>query len=316
MSFVLRATQSYSACARFGCVKTTTFTDILLGLEEFFELCKALDLRVEAGRFGIYRSRIDQLIHEIKRLQGGKDTMTIYRKLATELPRYLVALAESQEVGGFVPFLRARPAEEVIPSIRRVIAGPELPSEEEHSSNQARNIQFELFLAATLWQCGVQVELAEPDLRCKIGDLTILFACKRLFAQNRLNKRINEATKQLRRNLESLPPKTSAGIIAISLSRVIGTIEQAVRITNQQEGLEHLAAAINALAMHRAKWRRTREAEGIIFHLTSIFNNEETNRLEPGSFMTLFGDGPACQALAVKLQNAADTRRNAESGVA
>jgi hypothetical protein len=288
-------------------VKTAAFSDILLHVGEFFELCQDLGLHAEAeaGRFGVYRSRIGQLNAEIDRLRAGEAEMPVYRKLAADLPWYLVALAESQEVVELLPFLRARPPRELVPRMRLLLAGPELPSEEDQASNQARNIQFELWLAGTLWRVGVQVELAEPDIRCKIGKTTALFACKRLFSVKRLTRRINEATEQLQRNLKLLPAKRSWGFIAISLSRVLRKTDQSEAIANQAEGLERLASRIEALVTRRAKWHQTREAQGVVFHTASIFTNSETDRIEHGKFIRLFGDGPVCQAVAVKLQSAA-----------
>lgn len=288
-------------------MKTAAFSDILLHLGEFFELCQDLGLHAEAeaGRFGAYRARIGQLNREIDRLRAGEAKMPIYKKLAADLPHYLVALAESQEIVELLPFLRARPPQELMPRMRLLLAGPELPSEEDQASNQARNIQFELWLAGTLWRVGVQIELAEPDLRCKIGETTVLFACKRLISVKRLTRRINEATEQLRRSLEPLPEKTSWGFIAISLSRVLGKTDQSEAIANRAEGLERLSSRIEALVTRRAKWQQTREAQGVVFHAASIFTNSETDRIERGKFVTLFGDGPVCEAVAVKLQSAA-----------
>jgi len=37
-----------------------------------------------------------------------------------------------------------------------------------------------------------------------------------------------------------------------------------------------------------------------------MFTNVESDRIESGSFLTLYGDGPACAALMAKLQSAAD----------
>lgn len=288
-------------------MKTSAFSDILLHLGEFFGLCQDVGLHTEAeaGRFGIYRSRIGQLSGEIDRLRAGEGEMQVYRNLAADLPRYLVALAESREIVDLVPFLRSRPPRELLPRMRLLLAGPELPSEEDQASNQARNIQFELWLAGTLWRVGAQVELAEPDIRFEIGETTLLFACKRLFSVRRLTRRINEATEQLQRNLKGLPEKSSWGFIAISLSRVLGKTDESEAIANQAEGLEQLASRIEGLVTRRAKWHQTREAQGVVFHAASIFTNSETDRIELGKFVTLFGDGPVCEIVAGKLQSAA-----------
>jgi hypothetical protein len=283
------------------------FSDILISLEEFFDVCQELGLRTEAeaGRFGAYRSRIAQLNDEIRRPRAGDHEMDIYKKLAKTLPHYLVALSDSREIGSFVPFLRACPPSDLAPKVRALLTGPELMSEENQASNQARNIQFELWLATTLWRVGVEVELAEPDLRCKIGDATVLFACKRLLSVKKLNRRINEATEQLRRNLKALPEDGAWGFVAISLSRILTNMSQSEPIADRSEGLQRLESRIEALITRGAKWSQTREAQGVVFHLTSMFTNAEANRIESGGFLTLYGDGPVCAALAARLQSAA-----------
>jgi hypothetical protein len=121
----------------------------------------------------------------------------------------------------------------------------------------------------------------------------------------RLTRRINEATEQLQRNLKGLPEKSSWGFIAISLSRVLGKTDESEAIANQAEGLEQLASRIEGLVTRRAEWHQTREAQGVVFHAASIFTNSETDRIELGKFVTLFGDGPVCEIVAGKVQSAA-----------
>ncbi len=288
-----------------GMAATAAFSEIIILLDKFFDVCRELGLQAEAqgGRFGVYRSRLEQLSDQIARLRAGEEQMPIYRQLTADLPRNLVALTESQEIGSIMPFLQACPPQDLAPRVRAMLAGPELPSDEDGASNQARNIQFELRLAAILWAVGLDVELAEPDLRCKIGDATVFFACKRILSVRKLTKRINEATKQLRRALKVHPE--AWGFIAISLSRVLANPSRSEVIANRSEGLAALASRIERIVT-RARWHQTRAAQGVVFHLASMFSNSETDRIEAGSFLTLYGDSPICAALAAKLQTAAD----------
>jgi hypothetical protein len=78
-----------------------------------------------------------------------------------------VALAESQEIGAMLPFLRMCPPQALVSRLKTVLAGPELPSEEDQASNQARNIQFELWFANTLWR-GIRT-LHSSDIRFSLG---------------------------------------------------------------------------------------------------------------------------------------------------
>ena len=80
--------RSVKQCDKMLAVKTTVFSDILIQLGEFFDICQNLDLhaQAEAGRFGFYRARINQLGEEISRLRAGEPEMPIYEKFAADLP--------------------------------------------------------------------------------------------------------------------------------------------------------------------------------------------------------------------------------------
>lgn len=232
----------------------TRYGDILSSLEQFFELCQRFSLRAEAevGRFGVYRTQINQISAEIDQLRPGENDIEIYKQLSRNLPRYLVALGECGEIREMLPFLQmVSDTDELARKLLALIAGPELPSEEDLASNQARNIQFELWLASRLWMGGAKVNLAEPDLQCDIGEITILLACKRVLSVKKLTKRINHATKQLRRNLKSLPKDKSCGFVAISLSNLLGT-ERSRLVRDKSEALHRLASATEELILRGA----------------------------------------------------------------
>src|SRR6266545_1452692 len=281
----------------------TAYGDILSSLDEFFEFCRRFGLLAEAegGRFGVYRSRIIHLSAEIDRLRTGEDKLPIYTKLKADLPRYLVALGESGEIREMLPFLGVCQQEELVHKLSAILSGPELPSEEDLASNQARNTQFELWLGAALWRGGAQVELAEPDLRCKIGEITVLLACKRLLSPRNLTKRINEATIQIQRNLKLLTEKPSSGFVAISFSNLLG-MEQSVVVNNRREALDRLASAIEASIIRRQpRWQHSEETQGIVFHAKAPF---ELGRIEFGAFLQLYGEGAVCEALAMTIDRA------------
>lgn len=282
----------------------TAYGDILSSLDEFFELCRGFGLlaKAEGGRFGVYRSRISQLSAEVDRLKTGEDKLPIYTKLKADLPRYLLALGESGEIREMLPFFGVCQQRELAHRLSAILSGPELPSEEDRTSNQARNIQFELWLGAALWRCGAQVELAEPDLRCKIGESTVLLACKRILSLRNLNKRINQATKQIRRSLKPLTEKPSSGFVAISFSNLLG-MERSIVVNNRGEALGRLESAINALINRRElKWQPSEEIQGILLHAKAAF---ELGRIEFGEFLLMHGRGAVCKTLAETIDRAA-----------
>jgi hypothetical protein len=278
------------------------FDDILRGLSELFEICRDLGLERQAldGRFGVYRATILHVQSEFGKLRPGSDPTPVYRRISMSLPNVLTALAESQEICGIVPFLRTCSQTAVAPRLSAVLKGPELRGLEDEGSNQARNIQFELWLATLLWGADVEVSLEEPDLALRLGNDRILVACKRLFSVHKLTRRINEATDQLRRHLAQ-KSGPAWGVIAVSLAKILTGTDRAETIANQTEGRAELAARIESLVERRAKWAQTREAQGVVFHAGSVFTNAETNRIETGHFWTLYGDGPICGAIAAVL---------------
>ena len=284
---------------------TLGFDDVLAGLLAFLDLCSELELREPAnsGRFRAYVDTIERLRADLPQLRAH-DAATWHRT-AKDLPKILVALAESQEVGSTVPFLRTCSSVVLVPRVRLLVQGPELRGDEDQASNQARNAQFELWLAALLWRTGVDVSLEEPDLVLRLKDKEVLVACKRLLSLHKLTKRINEATAQLGRSLTRARAVPAWGLIAISLSRISTTTpDQSQPIASRAAGLDELDARIERLVFRRAKWVQSREAQGVVFHDGSIYTNAETDRVETGHFFTLVGDGPVCAEVATILGRA------------
>jgi len=220
------------------------------------------------------------------------------------LPWYLVALSESQEIGTILPFVQSRDPGEISSVLKAVLSGPEMPSDEDQALNQPRNIQFELWLATTLWRAGAAVALREPDLECTLSGTRILVACKRLFSLRKLTRRINEATEQLRHAVRAT--SATGGIIAISLSRVLGATDRSQQIAGRPQAMAILASRIENVVERRAKWRQSHEAQAILFQLASMFTNLATDRIESGSFITMYGDGPVAATVAQALQSVAE----------
>jgi hypothetical protein len=284
-------------------MQTAGYVEILRKLHLFFGLCETLDLRnqAELGRFGIYEGRIRHLISNIEAIQRGVPEGPLFAKIAPELPIFMAALSEAFEVGEMTTFLRNFPKEVLESRLKLVVQGPVLPSDEDQASNQARNIQFELALATILAQSGMSITFAEPDLRCEVNGLTFFIACKRIVSPRRLNKRINEATNQLRRELAPFPE--AGGVIAISLSSVLATADgKSETIASQADGLKTMQTRIDTfVARHGARWQKTREAQGILFHVSSMFTNNGTGRVELGGFTVMHGTGPIVEAIATGL---------------
>jgi hypothetical protein len=275
---------------------------VLRGLHRFFDLCETLDLRSDAeqGRFGIYESRMRHLIATIEALESGRPRRLL-EALAPDLAIYAETFGESLEIIGMLDFLHQCPPAALAPMLRRVLKGPVLAADETFNSNDARNIQFELLLGTVLTQSGMTVELAEPDLRCHVGNISFFVACKRIWAPNRLNERIDGAIRQLQRELTSHPE--AGGIIAISVTRQLTPTDgRPIHIASRAAAMELLSTEIEAfIARYCATWSATREAQGILFHTRGVFTNHETGTPDVGSFILMHGESPLVEAIAKRL---------------
>jgi hypothetical protein len=128
------------------------------------------------------------------------------------------------------------PSPTVALSLQRALSGPSQPILENSRNGDGRNVWFELALAAEWKLRGANVRLDEPDL-CLIKDqVTFLIACKRPASGNSIQNNIEDAIKQLRRNLSSAKDK-SFGVAAISISRIFNAGDQV--FNGDMEGLRN-----------------------------------------------------------------------------
>ncbi|MBI3455728.1 MAG: hypothetical protein HY002_08065 [Candidatus Rokubacteria bacterium] len=129
-----------------------TYDELLKNLDEALKIARALGLQleVEASRFREYRERLDYLIRIVRAQRAGVITEPIDRTLRGEQDRYVIALSESSELGSLAGFLAACEADVLRTRLRRILAGPAMPVEEDQNSNEAGNVLFELNLAEKL----------------------------------------------------------------------------------------------------------------------------------------------------------------------
>ncbi len=89
-------------------------------------------------------------------------------------------------------------------------------TEDEDKNGLARNTQFELYAGTTLVMGDVRTQLAEPDLRADYLGMEVGVAAKRVRSPKQLNRRANEAVKQLR--ISGVP-----GIVALNADVLLKT---------------------------------------------------------------------------------------------
>ena len=258
---------------------TVRYDVILERLTEAMLFCSSHGLTLDGSRFEIYRQRIETLCEKIRK-GSIKETAPHLAGSHSDL-EYFFPLTEAAEFGDVLPYLQTLDPSVLHKKIELILRGPVLPNDENLASNQARNILFELTLAARLWRAGFQPRLGEhPDLICAVEGKELFFECKRPLSPKKVKKRINEAGDQLRANLKEAAPGTR-GIIAISLSKILNPGDKLYVGPNELSMRRGLEQEIFTSAEKAEKaWHKFHGSRiiGIIFHLITPGHDQESTR--------------------------------------
>ena len=114
-------------------------------------------------------------------------------------------------------------------SLQRVIKGPYLSQKEDGTTNDARNILFELELAATFASKGIKI-LDFNDVSFELEDTIWNIQCKRSINVRNLEGHIERAVQQGQHFFNQTKSKLAPrGIIAISIDKILGTDKAVIR---------------------------------------------------------------------------------------
>src|SRR5579863_509690 len=107
----------------------------------------------------------------------------------------------------------------IAPKLERASSGPFMAMAETKQNSDARNMQFELALAAEWRLNGLNVNIGEPDLTLSVGSTKYIIECKRPFREESVRANIRGAKNQLAARLDSA--ENYFGAVAISVSRIV-----------------------------------------------------------------------------------------------
>ena len=138
---------------------------------------------------------LDELNRAIYTLRGVDELLWIFRGLQVqEPPGYLEPLRES--IGG-LPFTR-----------------------DDGTNRRARDRQLELRIASYFLQTGFPVDLSQAaDLTLEVDGATIQVECKRLVSHRKVQQRLREAARQLRKRYQKR--RGSLGLVALDVSMLL-----------------------------------------------------------------------------------------------
>lgn len=158
--------------------------------------------------------------------------------------------------------------------IKDLLKGPEHSNQESSktSSNQARNVSFELVVAAYFAIAGYKIDLStDADLSIEDVNTMLFVECKRPQSENGIEPNINDALKQLtRRYEESNFNGEKRGLLALSISKIVNP-EQRLLVAKDDQDLHTKMSNIleKFIRKYEYLWAKPKDARtlGIIVHL-------------------------------------------------
>ncbi len=192
------------------------FKDLLVRAELLVAQLEAAGIPVKAG------SRFDQYVAELRSAlphECGSPPEAILR-------RWHRLLIEVEDLADIVTTLSTPPATAGWKErVRESLSGNFLRTEEVNHS-RARDIQFELILAAQLRKCGYATAFQEPDVIATIEDTRIGIAAKRPRSRQKLQKVAKEAARQVIKT-------DTQGIVAIDVTVVANPDDRHLATNNE-----------------------------------------------------------------------------------
>ncbi len=253
-----------------------TFANIVSDATDALRFLVANGVKVNNTRFDRY-FRDARIIEQAWQVDGGSELIE-----KQGIYPLLTSLSEADALGKIYRSLGEDPGNktELIRKLKICTKGPLLLSEENLAtgSNQARDIYFELVLAATCAGAGLRPILGEePDIRLRLGDHDLYIECKRVSSPTALKSAARKAIHQLDSGLSG--NREGLGIIAFEVSKLSGLsdayiakddaeIERLLHI-GRQAVKQHESILFPALAAIKNP-----RITGVIFYLSTFAFNQ------------------------------------------
>jgi hypothetical protein len=184
-----------------------------------------MGVNVSPSRVGRYRRDVSDLVTSYN--ASGPE----HEALLSRLDEMLVTLFEVTELITIHERLCTYPDQGSLHArLHRLSMGPGWSGEEisNNSSTHARNVAFELLMAARCIAAGYDVDLSsDADVIASKGGYSIIIECKRPQSPDALERNLKSAFKQLACRYASGDPLASdRGIVAISINKAVPVANQ------------------------------------------------------------------------------------------
>ena len=226
-------------------------------LENLCTRLKQANLRVDSTRLDSYRktfAEFDRIVSE-GRIQQWADVAN-FETLCNDLEESQEILEACDQFSDLTkPGLRDR--------LEKVLSGQRELAKESLAKAEARNVLFELVMAARIDRAGFVVDLDKiEDISFKLSGRHCFVECKRVHSAKKLPTRIEEAAKQISRRCNHSSNSKARGLIALDVSKIEnpGAFLLSCQTENQvpREIKQHLQAFV---ALHTSALQSVRDRE-------------------------------------------------------
>ncbi len=222
------------------------FDEILNSLDELDSWLISLGIQPKTDRWHQAAKTMRAAKKQRERAELGEAPSTI--------KNYVHGLFEAMEAHEIFRAFSGETSRPLREKVQRALSGPIAPPDERPKNSSGRNTMFELFLAADWKNLGLPVGLGEPDILLRLAGTPFLVECKRPFHENGVWSNIEDAARQLGKQLDKPENSQARGIVAISLSRVF-TQNDLVCYAGEEEGKQFIRKAFDAMiSNHRQEW--------------------------------------------------------------
>lgn len=197
--------------------ETASYAQVLADLDAATDWLKAIGVRLPgASRIESYRSALRRIADE---WEAGNSSAIAREMRVGDLANVLFECAQWREIYRAIG-VRADSA--LTEKMRTFVKGPAAYSDEKASaaSNKARDVAFELSIAARLCTAGIEVDFTpRPDLVAFFEGYAVFIECKRLQTGEKLRKRVREAHRVLAYRCAG--GVASRGLVALSITKIV-----------------------------------------------------------------------------------------------
>lgn len=240
-----------------------------------------------------YKTRIGRYISDIRRLRHAHETNTLQVLTDNgEFPKLVNSLYESSELISIYEGLHPISSELLVARLRDFVKGTEFATSESTatSSNRARDVAFELFMASLFAKAHYQLDFGtEADLIANDDNNTYLLECKRPRSSHSVRSNVRAAAGQISRRLAKIAAKDCVyGIIAGSISRIINPEMKLVSASSESTiGSYFREISDNFVQEHHQHWSTLEEPRllGVLLLLQTPAIIESVNVITTCNFI-------------------------------